>query len=129
MLARNYVLVFFFLADENDRSSYPSGQSGCGSGDDRRRKYVAIYHRSRDVCTCESFSKFNTIIQARPSTIEIIYSFIEFQVSHILGLVNFDFSFVGSLLTCCRYICLKSPLPLLLEILSYATVTKSNLMM
>ena len=49
----------------------------------------------------------------RASKVEIICSFMEFQVSDALGLVNFDFSltFVGILLTSSRYFCLKSPLP------------------
>ena len=37
-----------FLTDKNDRSGQPSGQSGCGSGDDRKRRYVGIHHSSRD---------------------------------------------------------------------------------
>ena len=62
---------------------------------------------------CISSLKFNTIILARVSKVEIIYSFIEFQVFHALSLVNFDFFliFVGKLLTSCWYICLKSPMP------------------
>ena len=40
-----------FLTDKNDRSSQPSGQSGCGSGDGRKRRYVGIYHSLRDVDT------------------------------------------------------------------------------
>ena len=50
----------------------------------------------------KSFWKFNTIIPARASKVEIIYSFIEFQIF---------MSYIGTLLTSCRYICLKFPLP------------------
>ena len=61
----------------------------------------------------KSFLKFNAIIPARAGKVEIIYSFIEFQIFPALGFVNFDFSliFVGTLLTTCLYICLKSFLP------------------
>ena len=83
----------------------PCGQSCCGSGDGWKRRYFGVYHSLRNVHT---FAKFITIIPARTSTVEIIYSFIEFQVSHTMGLVNFEFSliFVDTLLTSCQCICL-----------------------
>ena len=40
-----------FLKDKKDRSGQPSGQSGCGSGDGRKRRYVGINQSSRDVRT------------------------------------------------------------------------------
>ena len=67
MQYRSTFLLFCFSTAKNGRSSPPSGQSGCGGADDRKRRYVVIYHSSRDVCTpvLNSFSIFNTIIPGR----------------------------------------------------------------
>ena len=112
MYVRNSVL-FCFATGKNDRSSQPSGQSGCGSGDGRKRRYVGIYHSSRDVRTFANHFR-NLILLYQPELV-IIYCFIEFQVSHPPCLVNIDFSliFFAILLTSCWYIRLKSPLPTL----------------
>ena len=49
MFVSNSVCFFgFFLTDKNDRSSQPSGQSGCGSGNGQKRRHVCIYHSSCD---------------------------------------------------------------------------------
>ena len=50
MFVRNSVL-FILLIDKNDRSSQLLVQSGCGSGDGRKRRYTGIYQSSRDVRT------------------------------------------------------------------------------
>ena len=65
---------------------------------------VAMLNEKEDMLV--TFSKFNTIIPARASK-EVIYSFFDFQVSHALGSVNFDFSLIfdlNTLLTSCREI-------------------------
>ena len=48
---KEFYFVFIFLTDKNDGSSQPSAQSGCGSGDDRKRRCVGIHHSSSDVRT------------------------------------------------------------------------------
>ena len=40
-----------FLTGKSDRFGQPSGQSGCGSGDDRKRRSLGLHHSSRDVRT------------------------------------------------------------------------------
>ena len=80
MLVRDSVLS---LTDKNHRSSQTSGQNGCSSGDGRKRRYVGIYHKSsRDVYAfvLNHFGNLITTITARAGKVEIIYSFIEFQI-------------------------------------------------
>ena len=115
MFVRNSVLFcFVFLTDKNDRFSQLSEQGGCGSRDGRKKKIRWNY-----IIAHVMYALLRIIFEiyyhypARASKVEIIYCFIEFQVSHAVGSVTFDFSliFVGTLLTSCRHICLKSPLP------------------
>ena len=59
-------VLFCFLTDKYHRFSQPSGQSGCGSGDGRKRRYVGIYHSSCDGRTFALYNFQNLILLYQP---------------------------------------------------------------
>ena len=65
-----FLCLFVFLTDKNDRSSQPSRQNGCLSRDGRKCAHFALNH----------FRNLIPLYQPELAKVEIIYSFIEFQL-------------------------------------------------